>query len=306
MIIMILGSSGFLGSHLLDNLHAAGHTTVGLDIKVPRWSQPSFSIALDILDRNGLAGAFREHEPEAVVNLAGLLGTTETFAQPVHTIETNVIGALHVLECCRSTGARYVGIETGTTWRNPYAISKRCSTELAISYNDVYSIPVTVLKMFNAYGPRQDGTSKVNKVVPRFALNALRGLSLPIYGSGNQTIDLVSSSDCAEALRRAVEQSPGEGEVIEIGSGHGTTVLELAQLVLDQLGPGTLTFLPGRKGEGPDHPIADIARCQQLLAFAPAVDLSPLRQTLTWYREVGLDSLDYTENVSGRRQTPST
>jgi UDP-glucose 4-epimerase len=224
--------------------------------------------------------------PDAVIHMAGLLGTSETFDHPQATIRTNVIGTVNVLEACRDRpDVPFVGVQTGTPWLSPYAISKRAATDLARGYQRAFGIRTTVMKVFNAYGPRQDGTGPVNKIVPRFAVNALRGEPLPIFGDGSQVIDLVHAEDCAEAFVRAVEMAPGRGEVIEVGSGTPITVLEVARRVIDIVGRGELRFLPPRLGEGPEYPVADTALARDLLGFVPQARLDRLPATVGWYRE---------------------
>jgi nucleoside-diphosphate-sugar epimerase len=141
------------------------------------------------------------------------------------------------------------------------------------------------MKAFNVYGPRQMGTEAVTKIVPRFAINALQGEPLPIYGDGHQTIDLVHVEDCAECFARAVDRAPGQGEVIEVGTGVAITVLDVARRILDLVGGGEMEFLPMRIGEGPEYPVADTRMAREILGYVPAASPDRLAETLLWYRE---------------------
>lgn len=284
MRIVVTGGSGFLGSFVVERLLDRGHTVSVIDVRKPDWTPAAEWIEQDTAEA-GISQVIADVRPEAVFHLAGLLGTSETFDHPQQTVRTNVIGTVNVLEACRSLPAsRYIGVQTGTPWLSPYAISKRAATEFAQAYHRAFGMPVTILKIFNAFGPRQDGTGPVNKIVPRFAVNALRGEALPIFGDGNQVIDLIHADECAECFVLALERAPGRGEVIEVGSGIPITVREVAERVMDIVGEGEVEYLPGRIGEGPEYPVADLTLAKELLGILPSAGLERLPETVEWYR----------------------
>jgi UDP-glucose 4-epimerase len=289
MRVVVTGGSGFLGSFIVERLQDRGHTVHVLDLKPPVWTADAEWIEVDTADQARIADVFGSLNPQAVVHLAGLLGTSETFDHPQRTVQTNVVGTINVLEACRGvSGIRYVGVQTGTPWLSPYAISKRTATEFAQGYHRAFGISATILKVFNAYGPRQDGTGDVTKIVPRFTVNALRRIPLPIFGDGRQVIDLVHVESCAECFARALEHAPGRGEVIEVGSGVPITVREVAKRIIAVVGRGEVEFLPPRVGEGPEYPVADTTLARDLLGFTPAAELDRLPETVAWY-EATLD-----------------
>jgi nucleoside-diphosphate-sugar epimerase len=238
---------------------------------------------LDVADQASI-DMITQLQPDAVIHMAGLLGTAETFGWPQETVRVNTIGTINALEACKRIDARYIGVETGSRWLSPYAISKRAASDFARGYGAAFGIRTSVLKVFNAYGPRQDGTGKVNKIVPRFSVNALRGEPLPIFGDGHQVIDLCHADDVAECFVRALERAPSAGEVIQVGSGVPTTVLELARLVLELCGGGDLKFLPKRLGEGNEYPVADTNLTRRILEFVPEPLDDRLVETIEWYR----------------------
>ena len=279
------GGSGFLGSFVVERLLDGGHVPTVADVRQPRWTPGVPWIDMDVTDAAAVGAGIEEARPEVVMHLAGLLGTSETFDHPQHTVTTNVLGTLNVLDACREAGARFIGVETGTPWLSPYAISKRAARDFARAYHVTFGVPVTVLKVFNAFGPRQDGTGDVTKIVPRFAVNAIRGVSLPVFGDGSQVIDLVHADGCAECFVRAVERAPGRGEIIEVGSGEPISVLAVARHILDLLGGGDVRFLPPRIGEGDERPVADTRAAQELLGYAPSAELDRLAETVEWYRD---------------------
>lgn len=292
MRVLVTGGSGFLGSFTVERLQEHGHSPVVLDLGPPVWTPGVPWVSSDVAERERLKDAFASVEPDAVIHLAGLLGTSETFDHPQETVRTNVIGSINILEQCVRREIPYVGVQTGTPWRSPYAISKRAATDFARGYHEALGLRTTVLRVFNGYGPRQDGTGKVNKIVPRFAVNALTGLPLPIFGDGRQSIDLVHAEDCAECFVLALERGPGRGEVIDVGTGKPISVIEVAKAVIDIVGRGELEFLPRRLGEGTEYPVADTSLARELLGFVPDPSLDRLKETVEWYRENVVNPLD--------------
>lgn len=281
--IVVTGGSGFLGSFLCERLRDRGRDVVVLDTSEPRWTPWVEWHSADVSREESIELLVRL-QPAAVIHMAGLLGTAETFDWPQDTVRVNTVGTVNVLEACKQTKARYVGVETGTPWLSPYAISKRAATDFARGYGRAFGIRTSVLKVFNAYGPRQDGTGKVNKIVPRFAVNALSGEPLPIFGDGRQVIDVCHADDVAECFALTLERAPGEGEVLHVGSGEPITVLEVADRVMEFCGGGTLRFFPRRVGEGDEYPVADTSRLREMLGFVPAPLDDRLKETIEWYR----------------------
>ncbi|MGH2685430.1 MAG: NAD-dependent epimerase/dehydratase family protein, partial [Actinomycetota bacterium] len=262
-------------------------------LQPPRWTGGVPWLQVDVGSRDAVTAAVAEAEADAVIHLAAILGTAETFDHPWKTVEANVGGTINVLEACRARpGTHYFGVETGTPWLSPYAISKRAATDFARAYHRGFGVPVTILKGFNVYGPRQMGTEAVTKIVPRFGLNALRGEPLPVYGDGTQTIDLVHVEDCATSFALAVERAPGRAEVIEVGTGVPITVLEVARRILDLVGGGEMEFLPMRIGEGPEYPVADTRMAREVLGHVPPATPERLAETVLWYREHMLEGQD--------------
>ena len=288
MRVIVTGGSGFLGSFVCERLVARGHEPVVVDDRAPRWTPELPWRRMDVAEERPVM-SLEQEGPDAVLHLAGVLGTAETFDHPQETVRTNVIGTVNVLEMCRRSGATYVGVQTGTPWRSPYAISKRAATDFARGYHEAFDMRTTVLRVFNAYGPRQDGVGPVNKIVPRFAVNALRGEPLPIFGDGRQVIDVVHAEDVAECFVRALERAPGTGEVVDVGSGVPVTVLDVARRVAAIAGDTGLEFLPRRIGEGREYPVAQTDETERLLDFVPAPIDERLADTVEWYRVHALE-----------------
>jgi nucleoside-diphosphate-sugar epimerase len=201
---------------------------------------------------------------EAVINLAGVIGTEELWGTEEAAVNVNILGPVKLLKVCREFRAAYVGIETGTFWNTPYSISKRAAREWALGAAERFGQRCVVLRVMNVYGP---GHSLESKIVPRFFLAALRGEPFEVHGDGTQRVDMVWSADVAEALiRAAVTEVPSA--VIEVGS-KVMTVLEFGEAVAAACGTTPRwSYLPRRPNDRDDH-VADLGPMYHQLGFIP-------------------------------------
>lgn len=273
MKVLVTGSKGFIGWHLTSELEQRGHTVVPYD-------HPH-----DVRDTNRVAMAVRQ--AEVVINLAGVLGTEETLRTQVHAAEVNIVGAINVMDACARFGRPLVQIGTGHKGQlNPYAITKACAEDLAVSRAQWLGEVITIVRAFHAYGPRQLppppwGDGHAAKILPVFACCALEGKPLPLNGGGRQVVDMVHVSSVARVLADAAE-NPRPGLVLEAGTGIPRTVAMIAHDISRATGHGDLTVdAPARMGEPVDA---------HVVALAPAVPMTEcwpykLTETLAWYRE---------------------
>src|SRR3990170_3281413 len=177
MRIAVTGGSGFLGRAAVQAADDAGHDVWSFD-------RPEKHDVLGSLD--ALSDA------DAVVHLAGVLGTSELFDTPETAIDVNIKGTLRVLQWCRDNGAAYVGITMPPVFPPVYTATKVCSQRLATAWHQAFGVRVSHVRAFNAYGSHQaHGTGHPQKIVPTFATEAWAGRPIPVWGDGEQTVDLV-------------------------------------------------------------------------------------------------------------------
>src|SRR3990167_2613029 len=187
------------------------------------------------------------------------------------------------MDVARARNIPMVQIATGHEGQpNPYAITKKCITDLALSLSQWTGQRITVVRAYHVYGPGQKmcaphGKSKVRKIIPSFVARALTGMPLEINGSGKQIIDLVYLDDVAKVLVDALDGP--YGQVIEAGTGMGTTVNEAASDVLQATHSKSIRVHgPMRNGE---------PECAVVVAMVPlCVHPWPhkLDETIEWYR----------------------
>lgn len=240
MRVLVTGGSGFIGSAVQAELRRRELEPVVLDLP---W---------DVNDPRDVDEAVRV--VDAVIHLAGRLGTAETFGDERAVAQTNILGALNVADACARRDIPMVQIGTGHKGQaNPYAITKACAEDLFIGRAQVTGQRINVVRAFHAYGPGQKacaphGSSPVRKIIPSFVCRALDGLSIEINGSGEQLIDLVHVDEVARVLVDALE-GPW-GEVLEAGTGHAITVNQAAGIVAKRCASDSaIVHVPMRAGE---------------------------------------------------------
>ena len=238
--MLVTGSTGWIGKAVVKELEGRGHPVQRFDLR-----GSGLDITNRVQVRRSLTMGVR---PDVVINLAGVLGTSETFGDLTGTATANILGAINFLDVCAENDIPFVQIGTGHKGQpNPYAITKACAEDLTIALA-LSGAPFAVVRAYHAYGPSQKvhtadgGTGGVRKIFPSFAVAALRNEPITIYGSGNNVIDMVHVYDVASCLADTAGDvyaggglySPGV--VVSAGTGVGRTVLDVARDIIDATG----------------------------------------------------------------------
>jgi UDP-glucose 4-epimerase len=245
MRVAVTGGAGFIGRHTVTELERRGHEAVVVDR----------AHGVDLLTAD-LVEAF--DGCDEIIHLAGVLGTSELFDEVQTAIAVNLGGSARELDAVSKTGAGYVGITMPDCWPSVYQATKLAAVRLSAAYVDRFDIKVMHVRAFNAYGPDQaNGPGHPQKIVPTFAARSWSGLPIPIWGEGDQTVDLVHVDHIAERLVTAVEYQYEQNDLFtnlqtwDAGSGVEMSVLEVAHKVMDITGTHLVEFLPMRYGEVP-------------------------------------------------------
>lgn len=221
---------------------------------------------------------------EKVFHLAAELGTHETFLNPDTTNEINVEGTLNVLELAKEYGFSLFVASKPNIWLNPYSISKEAAEKYALVYAKEYGVKVAVLKWFSVYGPYQY-VYKYQKAVPTFVNRAIKDMPIFVYGDGKQMADFVWVEDAIRAADEIVSKGIF-GEVIEYGSGTGTRVIDLVELIIRLTGSKSkIKYLPMRIGEDSGSKVyANTTRAKLLIGVRPTSLEVGLKKTIAFYR----------------------
>lgn len=259
---LITGGAGFIGSHLAETLLARGCRVLVIDnlstgsldnirhlLTHPDFHFASSSIANEVvLDR--LAS-----EADVIIHLAAAVGVKLVVENPVHTIETNIMGTEMVLKTALRYRAKVLIASTsevygkgtsipfredddvllGPTSRNRwgYAASKMVDEFLALAYYHEKGLPVAIARLFNTVGPRQTG--RYGMVIPRFIQQAFQGEPITVYGDGQQSRCFLHVQDAVRALIALADSPEAVGEVFNVGSQQEITIYDLAHRIVDRV-----------------------------------------------------------------------
>lgn len=273
MNVLVTGSSGFIGKAVCQELHDAGHDVHSFDLR------DGFDITYGRQCINAVEGM------DAVIHLAGVLGTDELFDDVTNAIDINIKGTVNILAACAGTDAHFIGITMPPVFPSIYTATKVAAARFATAYHHNYNLPVTHIRAFNVFGPGQKhGEGHPRKIIPAFATEAWKGVPLRVWGDGNQTVDLIHVTDVARIFARALEYAPGNDETIDAGTGKAFTVNEVADMVIDfTVSDSEIHHLPMRRGEIPTQLVAS-GEGWEYLDFTPKFDPFDLLKTVISYR----------------------
>lgn len=290
--VLITGSSGFIGSNLSRRLVQEGYEVHGVDIEPPKFDLPS-EVETNVID-------LREEpdliESDVIVHLAAHSQVQPIVSNPKLALE-NIEMTQHIFDEADRMDAFVINASSRDVYGdeikpaeqdvtpdspNGYAASKLGAEAIANSYRYTRNVPATSLRLANVYGPMDTN----QRVLPIFISLATAGEELTVYGEG-KTLDFVYSEDICDAILSSIRHKDVvEGEAINLGSGTGTSLSDLAASIVDMIDdcPGW-TVSTNRSGDVEQY-ISDISKARDLLGFKPSMPLEQgLRETINWYRE---------------------
>lgn len=283
--ILITGGSGFIGQYLIKGLLKKNYQVAVLD-RTPR-NLPEQVIIFqgDIRDRAAVRKAMQDMD--GAYHLAGLLGTEELNTRSIEATEINVIGALNMLEEALVNKTKVLLVSKPNVWLNTYSITKEASEKFCLMFQKELGLKAVIVKWFSVYGPGQKHYG-VQKAVPTFIVRALQNKPLPIFGSGHQEADFIYVTDTIAATIKAAEANKMEGEMVEIGTGKGTKVVDLAKMIIKLCqSQSKLQFLPMRGGEDAETKVIANTAMLKKLKFKPEVKLEEgLKKTISFYKSL--------------------
>lgn len=256
----VTGGQGFIGKYVIDELVSRGYRVVSFD-RQRKDTREDVDFFLGDVQDDVAVTEFVAHV-DAVISLAGTLGTAETIENPIPATKTNILGGLNTLEACTQYGIPLVQIAVGNHFEySTYSISKTTVERYCVMYRRFRDTKVTVVRAMNAWGPGQSiaapyGDSKVRKFLPSIVCRALHGHDVEIYSDGNQLMDFIHTRDLARTLVDSLEYTNVYGpieHVLEVGTGRDTTINDVTKIVLDRIpnSKSKVIHLPMRLGETP-------------------------------------------------------
>lgn len=293
MKFLVTGGAGFLGAALANQLVRDGHDVIVLD-DLSKGRQEYLETAVTFhhgdVDSIPLLWSLLQ-DVDCVYHLAARVSVAQSILHPRDYNRVNVGGTVSLMEAMRDTGvSRVIFTSSGAIYGHqpqqpvheddrphpdsPYAVSKWAAEQYIHTIGHLWQIETVALRIFNAYGPRQNLPVSHAPVVPRFLQQALTGGSIVIFGDGAQTRDFVYVDDVVSALVTAANAKNVNRQVINIGSGVETSVDRLVDEIEKINGRSAKRIYNQEKTGGVSRLVADISRAQTLLGFRPQITLA--------------------------------
>ncbi len=311
--VLITGAGGFIGSHLTEELvrrgqdvkafvHYNSRDDRGLLPYLPVALQNQFEIvAGDLKDPDGVKKAVRGCA--RVFHLGALIAIPYSYVHPFNFVQTNVLGTAHLLNACLEENSIERVIHTSTSEvygtaqyvpidekhplqaQSPYAASKIGADKLAESYYRSFGLPITILRPFNTFGPRQS----LRAIIPTIISQALEGEAIRL-GNLIPRRDFLFVRDTVRGFIEADECDEAVGRVVHIGTGRDIAIGEVVQTILSLLGKEMRVQVEDQRIRPEKSEVmqllSDTRLAHQLFGWVPNYSLEEgLKETIGWYRK---------------------
>ncbi|MEM6628521.1 MAG: SDR family NAD(P)-dependent oxidoreductase [Bacteroidota bacterium] len=325
-VALVTGAGGFIGSHLVERLIEKEY-----HVKAMTWYNPMGRKGwLDTLNREPhsrleiIPGDIRDsHQVNSIVagvshifHLAALITIPYSYQAPESYVQTNIGGTLNLLQACRANPVSRILIVSssevyGTAQftpiteshplqaQSPYSASKIAKEKLAESFFHSYQLPISIVRPFNTYGPRQS----LRGVIPSIILQLLNGDEKVLIGDSRPTRDWVYVCDTVNALVDIAEQDTTIGKVLNIATGVETTVGSLAETLLQKILPSASLTQDPQRMRPTTSEVFRLCGSSELLhsltQWEPKFTLDKgLEETILWFEKHR--NLDSYQNLSYR------
>ncbi|MEA2900153.1 MAG: UDP-glucose 4-epimerase [Actinomycetota bacterium] len=310
--VVVTGGAGFLGSHLTEHLVALGADPVVVVDDLSTGSRDNLStcagrtqlVEIDVLDP---AVGDIVRNADVVFHLA-VRNVRASLRHPQENLRVNAMGTVALLHPLVGTRTRFVyvsssevyGIQAGGVFSEDvvpapttvYAVGKLAGEHATLAYHRTYGLDTRVIRPFNVFGPRSHFEGDSGEVIPKFILRALAGLPLLIHGEGRQTRDFTFVKDMAGWIVRVALGTEFSNEVVNLGGGTETSIVDLADRVRAVTGREiTVEHVEPRPGDLPRLK-ADVTRARSRLTLPPPTSLDAgLESTLRYFEAQDVERL---------------
>ena len=311
MKVLVTGAAGFIGFHLVQRLLGRGDEVVGLDnlnayypvvLKEARLAQIDSErfrfVRMDLADREALPALFAAERFDAVVNLAAQAGVRYSVENPWAYVDSNVVGFLNILECCRHYPVRHLVYASSSSVYggnektpfseedrvdNPvslYAATKKADELMAGCYCNLYGLKATGLRFFTVYGPW--GRPDMSPML--FASALLAGKPIRVFNHGDMLRDFTYIDDIVEGVVRVLDRVPDRHEIFNIGCSSPVKLMDFISEMERALGrEADKVMLPMQPGDV-YQTYADTGKLERELGYKPSVKLREgIGRFVDWY-----------------------
>jgi UDP-glucuronate 4-epimerase len=312
MRILVTGGAGFIGSHLVERLLAAGHT-VGIlddfnDFYDPQIKQANIAgfakdvsvHHVDLRDDASVRNLFHREKFEVIAHLAARAGVRPSIQHPQLYYDTNVTGTLHLLEAARVTGVkRFIFASSSSVYGasktvpfsedrhltqtlSPYAATKIAGEFLCSTYSHLYLLRVVALRYFTVYGPRQ----RPDLAIHQFTRHIHAGQPIEQFGDGTTRRDYTYIDDVIQGTLAALQYQGPLFDIFNLGESETIQLKDLIVAIENALGKkAKINQLPEQPGDMP-LTCADISKARKLLGYKPTTRLNEgLPRFVDWFLE---------------------
>ena len=310
-VVLVTGGAGAIGSNLTRTIAGLGaKIVIVLDnlSSAERWNIPSLSNVMfvegDIRDEVKLKRVFFE-KPEYVFHLAAFFANQNSVNYPEIDLDVTGMGTLRLLEYSLFTGVkRLIYASSGCSiygssaplplreefmslnLSTPYQITKMLGELYCNFFYNHYGLPVVKTRFFNSFGPGEI-PGQYRNVIPNFIYWAMKGESLPLTGTGEETRDFTYVDDLIDGLLRAGYYDGAIGKEFNLASGKETKIIDLANRISDLTGnKAGIRFLSRRKWDTKSRLLASVDRAKALVGYVPKTEFDEgLKRTVEWFKE---------------------
>ncbi len=310
--ILITGGAGFIGSHLCERLLEDGNKIICVDnlndFYSPDTKKKNLITLLknknftfykeDILNKKNIENIIKKEEIEKIIHLAARAGVRPSLKEPTLYSKVNIEGTLNLLEATRNSeikqfifgsSSSVYGISSKTPYTeedcadqpiSPYATSKRAGELFCFNYSHLYKIPITCLRFFTVYGPRQRPEMAIHK----FTHLINKGEKIPMYGNGKTKRDYTYITDIIDGITSSIEKQ-FDFEIFNLGNSQTTQLRHLINLIEKNLDKtADIEKLPEQTGDVPIT-YADINKSKKQLNYNPKIPIEEgIKKFTNWFK----------------------
>ena len=330
MKVLVTGAAGFIGMHVSKKLLARGDEVIGLDnlndyysvsLKEDRLAQnqdhPNFSfVRADLADKPAMEALFHAHQFDGVINLAAQAGVRYSLENPHAYIDSNIVGFMNVLECCRhhnighlvyASSSSVYGLNSSMPFSihdnvdhpiSLYAASKKANELMAHTYSHLYGLPTTGLRFFTVYGP----WGRPDMALFLFTEAIAKGEPIKVFNNGEMLRDFTYIDDIVEGVVRVLDRparpnaawqgdkpdpgtSPAPYRLYNIGNNNPVKLLDFIAAIEQALGKQAIkNMLPIQPGDVAAT-YANIEDLEQDVGYRPDTSIAKgIEQFVNWYQ----------------------
>ena len=310
--VLVTGGAGFIGSHLCEALLEQGREVQVLDnfndYYDPAIKRRNIETALthsaysiregDIRDQELVGEVMATFRPQAVIHLAAMAGVRPSIERPHLYNDVNIAGTTVLLEAAREypvenfvfgSSSSVYGSHDKVPFSekdvlnrpiSPYAATKLAGEQLCFTYQHLYGIPVSCLRFFTVYGPRQ----RPEMAIHLFARKIMNGELITLYGDGSSRRDYTYIDDIIDGVIRSLDRPQGF-EIFNLGESRTVGLSEMVSILEDAIGrEANITFEPDQPGDVPVT-YADVTKAVRVLGYEPSVPIEEgIRLFVTWLK----------------------